>query len=144
MKRRTPRLILISQAAVVFAMTLCAAAQAANHLPAVLRPVDGASIYRNNCAACHGVEGRGNGPVSKALKEGIPDLTTLSQRNNGVFPAVHVRTIITFGAGELLSAHGSKDMPIWGPFFHEIEFDRDLGQVRLENVTRYLECFQRK
>jgi len=49
-----------------------------------------------------------------------------------------------FGADEVLSAHGSKDMPIWGPVFHQIEFDRDLGNVRLENVTRYLESIQRK
>jgi hypothetical protein len=35
-------------------------------------------------------------------------------------------------------------MPIWGPIFHEIEFDRDLGNVRLENVTKYLESIQRK
>ena len=49
-----------------------------------------------------------------------------------------------FGADDLLSAHGSKEMPIWGPIFHEIEFDQDLGNVRLENVTKYLEFLQRK
>jgi hypothetical protein len=49
-----------------------------------------------------------------------------------------------FGGDELLSAHGSKVMPIWGSIFHEIEFDQDLGNVRLENVTQYLESIQRK
>jgi len=82
--------------------------------------------------------------VSKALKQEVPDLTRLSLRNHGVFPAIHVRTIIMFGADNLLSAHGSKEMPIWGPIFQEIEFDQDLGNVRLENVTKYLEFIQQK
>ena len=109
-----------------------------------IRPVDGASIFGNYCAACHGLDGRGKGPVSKALKQEVPDLTSLSLRNHGTFPAIHVRTVITFGADDLLPAHGSKEMPIWGRIFHEIEFDQDLGNVRLENVTKYLESIQRK
>ena len=82
--------------------------------------------------------------MSKALKQEVPDLTSLSLRNHGTFPAIHVRTVITFGADDLLPAHGSKEMPIWGRIFHEIEFDQDLGNVRLENVTKYLESIQRK
>ena len=109
-----------------------------------IRPVDGASIFRHYCAACHGLDGRGNGPVSEALKRKVPDLTRLSLRNHSAFPAIHVRTVIMFGADDLLPAHGSKEMPIWGPIFHEIEFDQDLGNVRLENVTEYLESIQRK
>ncbi len=109
-----------------------------------IRPVDGASIFRHYCAACHGLDGRGNGPVSEALKRKVPDLTRLSLRNHGAFLAIHVRTVIMFGADDLLPAHGSKEMPIWGPIFHEIEFDQDLGNVRLENVTEYLESIQRK
>jgi len=82
--------------------------------------------------------------VSGALRQVVPDLTRLSQRNNGSFPAVHVRNTIMFGADQLIPAHGSKAMPVWGPIFHEIEFDQDLGNVRLENVTKYLESIQRK
>jgi len=111
---------------------------------APIRPVDGASIFRSNCAACHGLDGRGNGPASKVMKREVPDLTRLSERNGDAFPAMHVRTTIMFGADDLLSAHGSREMPIWGPIFHEIEFDQDLGNVRLENVTKYLESIQRK
>ncbi|MGA2422376.1 MAG: c-type cytochrome [Terriglobales bacterium] len=121
-----------------------ASAQIRNQQQPAIRPVDGASIFRDYCAACHGRDGRGNGPVSKALKPEVPDLSRLSLRNNGAFPAIHVRTTIMFGADDLLPAHGSKQMPIWGPIFHEIEFDQDLGNVRLENVTRYLESIQRK
>jgi mono/diheme cytochrome c family protein len=118
--------------------------QIGNQRQPPIRPVHGASIFQTYCAACHGLDGRGNGPVSKALKGEVPDLTRLSQRNDGTFPAIDVRNTIMFGADDLLPAHGSKEMPIWGPIFHEIEFDQDLGDVRLKNVTEYLESIQRK
>jgi mono/diheme cytochrome c family protein len=108
------------------------------------RPVDGPGIFLTNCASCHGVEGHGDGPAAKALKRAVPDLTRLSQRSDGKFPAVHVRNTILFGNDNLFPAHVSKGMPIWGPIFHEIEFDRDLGNVRLENIVKYLESIQRK
>jgi mono/diheme cytochrome c family protein len=132
-------LVVVSLAAIV----VSAAAQTGNQQP-VIRSVDGAGIFRNYCASCHGLDGRGNGPVSKALKRKIPDLTRLSQRNDSAFPAIHVRNTIMFGGDDLLPAHGSKEMPMWGPIFHEIEFDHDLGNVRLENITKYLESIQRK
>ena len=140
MQRRGPMLVLVLLVSVVASSF----AQIKNQRQPPIRSVDGASIFQNYCAACHGPDGRGNGPVSKTLKRAVPDLTGLSLRNHGAFPAIHVRTIIMFGADDLLPAHGSKEMPIWGPIFHEIEFDQDLGNVRLENVTKYLESIQRK
>ncbi len=139
MKRRVPMLVVISLLALVVS-----AAQTGDQNHSVMRPVDGATIFRNYCAACHGLDGRGNGPVSRALKQEVPDLTKLSHRNAGAFPAIHVRNTIMFGTDGLLPAHGSKEMPIWGPIFHEIEFDHDLGHVRLENISKYLESIQRK
>ncbi len=108
------------------------------------RPVDGPGVFKNYCASCHGTDARGDGPVAKALKRDVPDLTVLAQRNSGAFPAIHVRNTITFGGDSLLASHGSKGMPIWGPVFHEIEFDQDLGNVRIENLVKYLESIQRK
>ncbi len=108
-----------------------------------MRPVDGAKVFQNYCASCHGLDGRGKGPVAGALRDEVPDLTTLARRNGGEFPAERVRETIA-GEGKSIPAHGPKEMPIWGPTFHEIEFDQDLGNVRLENVTRYLESIQRK
>jgi mono/diheme cytochrome c family protein len=105
-------------------------------------PRDGAKLFRNYCAACHGVNGRGNGPVAPALKTKVPLLNTLARRNHGTFPTARVRRIIA--GDEDHAAHGSREMPVWGPVFHQIENDQDLGYVRLQNVTEYLTSIQQK
>lgn len=105
-------------------------------------PLDGGKIFSNYCASCHGVTGNGDGPVAPALKTKVPDLTTLARRKGGTFPVAWVRGIIA-GDGRY-AAHGSREMPVWGPIFHQIEYDRDLGYVRLQNVTEYLGSIQGK
>jgi mono/diheme cytochrome c family protein len=105
-------------------------------------PLDGARIFRNYCASCHGVNGNGDGPVAPALKTKVPLLTTLAQRNHGAFPTARVRRIIA--GDEDHAAHGSREMPVWGPVFHQIENDQDLGYVRLQNVTEFLISIQQK
>jgi mono/diheme cytochrome c family protein len=109
-----------------------------------IRPIDGETVFRYYCGSCHGADGRGKGPVAEALRQPVPDLTTLSRRNNGTFPTERVKNTILFGEAKLILAHGSEQMPIWGPTFHEIEFDKDFGNVRLENVTSYIASLQRK
>ena len=125
-------------------LTVSLSGQIKSQQPSPNRPVEGASIFRNYCVACHGIDGRGNRRMSEAFNREIPDLTGLALRNNGAFPSIHVRTVIMFGGDDLLPAHGRKPMPMWGPIFHEIEFDQDLGNVRLDNVTAYIESMQRK
>lgn len=121
-----------------------ASAQNRDQRPSPIRPVEGANIFRDFCAPCHGLDGRGKGPVSRNLRQVVPDLTRLARRNGGKFPSSHVRDTLMFGGDQPLPAHGSKPMPVWGPIFHQIEFDQDLGNVRIENVTKYLESIQRK
>jgi mono/diheme cytochrome c family protein len=60
----------------------------------VLLPLDGAKTFRSYCAACHGIDGKGHGPVAGALRHAPPDLTLILQRNGGKFPADKVRTVI--------------------------------------------------
>jgi hypothetical protein len=60
----------------------------------------------------------------------------------GVFPEKWVTELIE--GPESVLAHGSREMPIWGPIFHQIENDHDYGQVRLKNVTDYLRSIQQK
>src|ERR1017187_7761872 len=42
----------------------------------------GAKLYHSHCAACHGPNGKGNGPAASALKTASIDLTMLA-KNNG-------------------------------------------------------------
>jgi mono/diheme cytochrome c family protein len=73
--------------------------------------------YDAHCAICHGLSGKGDGPFGRQVKfpAGIPDLTTLSKKNNGVFPFERVYEI-TDGRQQI-QAHGPKNMPIWGSDF---------------------------
>jgi mono/diheme cytochrome c family protein len=104
--------------------------------------VKGADLFRAYCASCHGADGKGNGPVAPALNSKPADLTTIAERNGGTFPAQRMRTIIA--GDEIIIAHGSREMPIWGPIFHQVEWDQDLGEVRLQNVIKYLQSIQQR
>jgi mono/diheme cytochrome c family protein len=72
----------------------------------------GEAEYKENCASCHGVKGKGDGPFAEFLKGGVPSLTTLSKNNNGVFPVERVYKVIDGRAD--VKAHGSREMPVWG------------------------------
>src|SRR5512134_63832 len=69
--------------------------------------------YDSNCAGCHGLTGKGDGPYMLVLAKKDPaDLTTLTRKNNGVFPIQRVYEVID--GRQALQAHGPRDMPIWG------------------------------
>jgi mono/diheme cytochrome c family protein len=106
-------------------------------------PLEGAQIFHDYCAACHGKAGKGDGPAAPALRHAPPDLTLLAHRNGGKFPRDRVKAIIA-GQGQMGGAHGSPEMPVWGPVFHVVERDMDLGEVRLDNVTHFVESLQHK
>lgn len=67
--------------------------------------------FESNCASCHGVNGKGSGPVTPWLSKSPPDLTTLAKMNNGILPMDRLYQIIM---GESVPAHGTRDMPVWG------------------------------
>jgi len=126
--------------------SLGAAAQetAIKHVPA--KPTSAASgkqMFTNYCAVCHGSDGKGGGPAAGALKVSPADLTALSRKNNGKFPAFHVASVLR-GESEL-SAHGSKDMPVWGPVFWNLSQGHPAEvQQRITNLTTYIESLQEK
>lgn len=80
--------------------------------------------------------------MAPALRFKVPDLTQISKRAGGKFPTARIRAVIE--GTETVSGHGSREMPIWGPVFHQISADQDLGAVRTANVTRYIESMQQK
>ena len=80
-------------------------------LPPTYMP-SGEQTYKQYCAACHGADAKGVGPLASLLKTLPPDLTTLAKRHLGKFPYDYVANVLEFGPG--VSAHGSSDMPTWG------------------------------
>ena len=102
-----------------------------------LSGVDNFGLY---CAPCHGRDGKGNGPVAAALRTAPADLTRISSRNGGVFPADRVRRFVT--NGEEVPAHGSSAMPVWGPTFRSLDSSDRLVAIRIANVISYLESIQ--
>ena len=72
---------------------------------------DGAEIYRDACAACHGPGARGDGPSAATLTVPPPDLTLFAARNDGVFDRGRMVRLIDGREG--LSAHGGP-MPMYG------------------------------
>ena len=72
----------------------------------------GRNEFLRSCASCHGVSGKGDGPVAKSLSPPPSDLTRLSEANNGVFPVSRVHEVIDGRIESLV--HGTRDMPVWG------------------------------
>jgi len=68
--------------------------------------------FQKNCAACHGMGGKGDGPLVEFLKQTPPDLTLLSKKNGGVYPQAKVYEWIR--DAKRVRAHGTQEMPIWG------------------------------
>lgn len=106
-------------------------------------PASGDEMYVNYCAVCHGRDGKGAGPAASALKAMPTDLTKLSANNGGKYPAMHVSSVIRGEAN--LPAHGSKDMPVWGPLFWRMSQGHE-GEVqqRIANLNSYIESLQGK
>ena len=106
----------------------------------LIRSVEGLDLFRAYCASCHGRDAKGHGPAASALKATVPDLTILAQTNGGKFPADRVRRIIT--GDHVIASHGSREMPVWGPIFHQVEEDVDRGYVRVDNLVKYIQSIQ--
>ena len=116
--------------------------------------------FQASCASCHGVDGKGRGPVAQQLKVPPADLTALAKNNNGVFPITAVYE--TIDGRRTISAHGTHEMPIWGerynpvkglphivdPAYDALDPSRDLREVvvrtRILAIIDYLNRIQQK
>jgi mono/diheme cytochrome c family protein len=134
---------------VVSALSTCAIL-AAQSVPQVKKtavtatsPASGREMYIQYCASCHGKDAKGGGPAAVALKVAPIDLTTLTSHNNGKFPDIRIARLIE--GSDDLAAHGSREMPIWGEVFHQMDGSgASTTKLRVANLTGYLQSIQGK
>ena len=102
---------------------------------------DGAQLYREHCAVCHGVDAKGAGPAAEALKRRPTDLTLLARKNGGKYPGLAVQQKIR--GGEVIE-HGTVEMPIWGKLLIAPGRGKADADVRIYALTAYLGEIQAK
>ena len=103
----------------------------------------GKEMFVAYCASCHGTDAKGNGPAASALNSKPADLTALAKNNGGKFPTGRVMSILRGEA--TVTAHGNRDMPVWGPVFWKMSQGHPAElQQRVTNLTHYLESLQAK
>ena len=111
----------------------------------------GEKDFITHCAACHGLNGEGNGDYAPLLTKVPIDLTRIAHENGGVFEREKIKKIVD--GREMPRAHGSAQMPIWGNWFSEqalmsnvLQNDRSeiekMVDARLNNLMTYLESIQ--
>lgn len=103
-------------------------------------PTSGKQMFKDYCAACHGIGGKGDGPVLEFLKTPPSDLTTLAKRHNGKFPSSDFIGVLRFGTNS--HPHGTIDMPIWGDIFSAR--NTGVAAIRIEHLRLYVESMQEK
>ena len=102
----------------------------------------GKEMFNSYCAACHGLDGKGNGPAASALKQQPTDLTLLAQKNGGKFPTADVMNSID---NVTENVHGAKDMPIWGPLLSSVSNgNTNIVRLRIHNIAQYISTLQVK
>ena len=115
-----------------------------------LGPAFGQREFESNCASCHGMSGRGDGPLVGFLSKSAPDLTQLAKNNSGVFPIARLYEVIEGGA---VPAHGTRDMPVWGQdyriqaatYFMDTPYDPEFYvRSRILALVEYLSRIQAK
>jgi mono/diheme cytochrome c family protein len=102
---------------------------------------DGAGLYANHCAACHGAVAEGDGPLAAVMTITPPSLRTLKARNDGVFPEDAVAAYID--GRNLVASHGDRQMPIWGDAFQRpTGGDEDVIAARIKAIVWFIETLQ--
>ncbi len=126
-------------------LSLMAAEKNASHM--------GHEDFENYCGSCHGLDGKGNGPMASELKAKPADLTQLAKKNGGDFPYRTVRSYIDGQTDEgNIRSHGSREMPVWGKVFRSelgvVEGRRGTvgahayAKAKILNIVDYLDSIQ--
>lgn len=94
--------------------------------------VDGALLFADHCAVCHGANANGHG-FRRPLLDAIPaDLTQIAARRGGEFPESEVFKLIA--RRDPLADHQSPEMPRWGEYWAD--------DSKIDALVKYLGSIQ--
>jgi mono/diheme cytochrome c family protein len=114
--------------------------------PGVARPDDlaaGRRLYVEHCAACHGINGDGHGPLEHELARPATDLRMLSKKYGNPLPDDQIARFMDGRAD--VQAHGPRDMPVWGWEMWRYpagKGDRRAVSEPVAQIVRYLQSIQ--
>jgi mono/diheme cytochrome c family protein len=104
--------------------------------PAV--PEHASAMYRQYCASCHGLSGRGDGPAAEAMSPRPTDLTTSTLDLPELMKIIDGRRTIR--------AHGTGAMPVWGHVFEESVPDEERqtrqGLRQTQAIAEYVQALR--
>lgn len=100
----------------------------------------GAEIFKIQCSPCHGM-GEIK-PTNNTLDSPAPDLTLINERwDVSEFPVANIARFID-GRKEV-SAHGSREMPVWGEVYEAQGLDEGEIRGRKGELIAYLMSIQK-
>ena len=121
-------------------LLILAASLAINNAAAETEMI-GADEFRTSCASCHGISGKGDGPMAEFLTPKPTDLTRLAKNNHGLYPSLgsgdypFQRVFQVIDGRTLVSGHGDRTMPVWGSRYKMEEGDK-YGPMGAEKIIR--------
>jgi mono/diheme cytochrome c family protein len=113
-------------------LTVCCLTLADTAVAADYSTMSGEQLYRRFCASCHGVQGRGDGPVAASFRVEVPDLTQTGTRMHGT--DVRDRIVRIIDGRYIIGAHGTRIMPVWGEDLARLE----IGNPEAERASQIM------
>lgn len=98
--------------------------------------MSGEELYGRFCASCHGLQGRGDGPVASSLRVEVPDLTLTARRARDADPRDRIVRIID--GRYIIGAHGTRLMPVWGENLVRLEIGNPDAERSAQTIVRRL------
>lgn len=138
---RSLSLFVVAGVAIAFAVYTSASSQEPMAAPPATADEipNGRDLFIGHCAICHGLDGRGQGPLAEAMKIVPADLTQIAAKHQGTFPDAKVSDFIRNGGAVL--GHGSRAMLPWGLYFSE-RHNPAVGKARIKALVAYLKSLQ--
>ena len=109
----------------------------------------GITEYEIAYLPCHGLDGRGGGPLARNLQVHPADLTQIAKGNGGIFPAGKVVKIIDGRAA--VAGHLTRVMPVWGDRYRKVTEPGESNATvdlrarkQIDALVQYLQSIQEK